>query len=930
MAFAAPAGTTLDANTSYSVVVYRSGSTTGTLRLTGSNSEDSGGHSDWAIADTGHYLDNGTWTAFGNELYGIRVNGAAQQSTSTNANLSALTASTHTSSTGTFTSHPLTPSTFAAATTSYTALVGNARTHLKLTPTVAASGATVKVGKGTSLTTVTSGSASAAIALSVGSNAITVEVTAQDNTTKKTYTVTVTRYAAGQVWAATFTPEEFSWGIGCISKSECDSQLTENSFTVGNQSYHFLELAVRDNGALFFSLSAANLALTNLKFCVGSTAFEFSIFAVQFQFWINSGVTWTAGTPVSLSIGTSCPRPRATPEDNGGNNNGDTPPDDTPSNPGGGNTGGGNPGGGNTPVDLTPGFGAAGIADQSWVAGAPIAALTLPAATGGDGTLTYRLTPALPSGVTLAARRLSGTPAAAQASTRYAWTATDADGDTATLTFAIAVERSRESRIKESVKKTLADLLKQTVTQAGSSIGTRFADIGPSGFSLAGQWVPLHGLLAGSPASSSPAAAYDASGPCAAAPFAVAGYGASPGCGAAGWSRSMTAGELLGASAFSVHLGAAEGAPVDRWERLWSMWGRGDFGTFAGGGDAGLRYGGELRTGWLGVDARAGPWVAGLAVSRVEGEADYAFADAVHAGRGRMETELTAVYPYGRWTLGEGFELRAVAGAGTGEVRHEDGDGEAASGDLSMRMGSVEFRRVLSDVAGVALAVRGDAAVTRIETDHGPTAIHGLSADSWRVRAGLEASRRFTLSGANSVEPFLEAVARQDGGDGLEGSGVELAGGVRYAAPGVFVEARGRWLAAHSEADAEERGVSVTARAGPGADGRGLFLAFSPRWGAATGGAQALWGEELPTASASDAGGAVDARVGYGFGVAAAGVLTPFAEAGFAGSEGRRLRLGTRFDALRAAFGMELAGERSEHPSVPPEHALRLDLMLRF
>ena len=313
MAFAAPAGTTLDASTSYFVVVYRSGSTTGTLKVTGSNSEDSGGHVDWAIADTGHYLDNGTWTASGTELYGIRVNGAAQRSSSTNANLSALTASTHTSSTGTFTSHPLTPSTFAATTTSYKALVGNAQTHLKLTPTVNASGATVKVGKGTSLTTVTSGSASAAIALSVGSNAITVEVTAADGTTKKTYTVTVTRYAAGQVWAATFTPEELSWGIGCISKSECDSQLTENSFTVGNQSYHFLELVVRDNGALFFSLSAANLALTNLKFCVGSTAFEFSIFAVVFQFWINSGVTLTAGTPVSLSIGTSCPRQTTTP-----------------------------------------------------------------------------------------------------------------------------------------------------------------------------------------------------------------------------------------------------------------------------------------------------------------------------------------------------------------------------------------------------------------------------------------------------------------------------------------------------------------------------------------------------------------------------------------------------------------------------------------
>ena len=65
-----------------------------------------------------------------------------------------------------------------------------ARTHAKVTPTVAHSAATVTV----SGTTVTSGSASAAIALSEGLNAITVRVTAQDGTTKD-YTVTITRQA---------------------------------------------------------------------------------------------------------------------------------------------------------------------------------------------------------------------------------------------------------------------------------------------------------------------------------------------------------------------------------------------------------------------------------------------------------------------------------------------------------------------------------------------------------------------------------------------------------------------------------------------------------------------------------------------------------------------------------------------------------------
>ena len=122
--------------------------------------------------------------------YTVTITREAAQSS--NANLSGLTATTSTSSTATFTSLTLTPSTFSATTTSYTATVVNGTTHAKVTPTVAHSSATVTVDG----TTVSSGSASGAIALSVGANTITVRVTAQDGTTTKDYTVTITRQAA--------------------------------------------------------------------------------------------------------------------------------------------------------------------------------------------------------------------------------------------------------------------------------------------------------------------------------------------------------------------------------------------------------------------------------------------------------------------------------------------------------------------------------------------------------------------------------------------------------------------------------------------------------------------------------------------------------------------------------------------------------------
>ncbi|MBB3057019.1 cadherin-like beta sandwich domain-containing protein [Mucilaginibacter gotjawali] len=82
--------------------------------------------------------------------------------------------------------------TFIGTTNSYTAAVANTVTSTTVTPKTAEPNATVTVNG----TTVTSGTASAPIALSVGSNVITMTVTAQDGITLTIYTVTITRAAA--------------------------------------------------------------------------------------------------------------------------------------------------------------------------------------------------------------------------------------------------------------------------------------------------------------------------------------------------------------------------------------------------------------------------------------------------------------------------------------------------------------------------------------------------------------------------------------------------------------------------------------------------------------------------------------------------------------------------------------------------------------
>ena len=593
------------------------------------------------------------------------------------------------------------------------------------------------------------------------------------------------------------------------------------------------------------------------------------------------------------------------------------------------------------PAATAPSFGSAAVAALALDRGRAMAPVVLPRATGGDGELTYSLTSA-PAGLAgldfdAATRRLSGTPGSLGRWT-FTYRAEDADddrtdSDAAVLTFDVRVA-ARDQAATAAVKRTLAAVATRTLSSALGHIGLRLTGVLPTGaLTLAGRRLEFAAPGMG---------VEGAGGACAWGGFDRYGldrygfdrhglgpprrHGLGSGGGCEGWSRGIETDELLRASAFSWLLGAAEGSGgADPAAARWAVWGRGDFSDFAGRPE-GMSYDGKARSGWLGVDARKDRWVAGLALSHGVSEADYSYGGG--AAGGRLETTLTAFYPYGRWTLAEGLEVRGVLGAGSGEARHMPEDAEAATSDLTMRMGSAGVRRELAEVFGIELAARADASLVRMEIGAGPEFIGGVSADSWRARVGLEATRRLALGEETALTPFMEVAGRRDGGDGLEGSGLEVAGGVRYTAPRVEVEARGRLLAAHAEEGARERGVSVTARLGPGARGRGLSLSLRPRWGAGTGGAEALWRDELPGLSEAGEEAALEARVGYGVGLAERGLLTPFVEAGM--SKGRRLRVGTRFDGWRADLGMELSGERREGGNGEAEHGVLLDLRLRF
>ncbi len=590
--------------------------------------------------------------------------------------------------------------------------------------------------------------------------------------------------------------------------------------------------------------------------------------------------------------------------------------------------------------------------------------VVLPEATGGNGgPYTYGLDSA-PDGLIgldsatdelagltfdAATRTLSGTPDVEKGRWTFTYWAHDGDdnvttADAAQLTVTVQVGAVPEVQ-QLAVKSTVAALATRTVASALDTIGARLGGAVPeTDLILAGESVPF--------AASGAAAGWRDSGACPATGFGADGIGrggnGAEGCGRPR-SRGVDADALLSTSAFSLTLGAAEGEPgFNAKASRWSVWGRGDLGHFAGQPEPGMHYRGETLTGWLGVDARGsirGPtrlksWVAGLAVSHGTSKSDYSFeGGADPADRGRLETVLSALWPYGSWTFENGLELRGILGAGTGSLRHFPGGGDPAEKSrLTMWTVSLGFKRKLQPLASFDLAARGDASFVRKETARGEQTIDGLRADSWRGRFGLEGSRRFEKEGGRSFTPFLELAARQDGGDGLTGTGLEVAGGLRHNAPGLDIELRGRWLAAHTKGGTEERGVSLTARMLPGERGRGLSMSLTPRWGAGTGGADALWHDEMPTGGpgAGAERGALELRTGYGYGLFGDRfTATPNAAFSQADGGGRDYRIGWNLtSAVRGDPGFEVNLGATRHEGSnggkPPEHGIELKSTIRW
>ncbi len=451
---------------------------------------------------------------------------------------------------------------------------------------------------------------------------------------------------------------------------------------------------------------------------------------------------------------------------------------------------------------------------------------------------------------------------------------------------------------KASLETALAGVARTTVAGATDVIRLRFDSApGASALSIAGR--PVGGAQGfAAPGTGRP----DRSGPAA---------------------RAVSGATLLGGSAFTLPLGGDGTAAGGETE--WTVWGRGDWRGFEGPTGTG-GYDGAQRAGWLGLDARLDErLLAGLGLSLSVGETDYRMG----ADRGHLETRLTALWPYAQMETDGGGKLRLVLGAGQGELKRHPAIGPSERADLTMLAVSVGGRMPAARRDGFTLSALGNASLAQIETDGASSApsIGGLTASSWHLRGGVEAEHDgVALSGsALTLAPRGGLALRRDGGDGVTGAGMEVSGGARLAASGsrFSLDASAHWLALHSRSGVREWGANLEARLKPGADGRGLSLAFGPAWG--RDGTPDREEFSRPEAVAAASGLSFDARAGFGFGIEG-GRLTPQAFLRLE-EDRRRTGAGVALD-LDAGGRLALTAERRHADEARAEDRIRLELRL--
>ena len=413
-------------------------------------------------------------------------------------------------------------------------------------------------------------------------------------------------------------------------------------------------------------------------------------------------------------------------------------------------------------------------------------------------------------------------------------------------------------------------------------------------------------------------------------------------------SRTLTGRELLSGSSFTLTQGTPETGFA-------SLWARAALGRFDG-REGELSLDGEVTTGMLGADWAHRGGALGVVLAHSRGTGGYRRAQDAGDGageRGAVESELTGLYPWGRYEVSEHLAVWGVAGYGEGTLTLTPGERAPIETGLALSMAAAGVRAEVLKApwgGGPGLAVEGDALGVRTSSEavSGTGAVSGLAAsraEATRVRVGLEGTWEVAMGSVSRLAPRLEVGVRHDGGDAETGFGADIGAGLAWSVPrlGIEAEFRARGLLTHEAEGFRDRGVSGEFAWDPRADsGLGPSLALSQSVGAeATGGMDSLLSRRtLAGLSVHEEGEELErrrfeARLGYGLAMLG-GRYTGTPELGLGvGDSHHELGLGWRLAQRRdsgLAFDLGVKGTRREERDggSGPEQGLTLDLGWRL
>ncbi|ORU93176.1 MAG: hypothetical protein A6F72_06390 [Cycloclasticus sp. symbiont of Poecilosclerida sp. N] len=552
-------------------------------------------------------------------------------------------------------------------------------------------------------------------------------------------------------------------------------------------------------------------------------------------------------------------------------------------------------------------------ADQVYVVGAATNVI-LPAATGGDGSYTYRLTGTLPTGFSFASgtRTLSGTPTSTAAAVTLTYTVTDGADASSRATFTITIaDTTAETQVLNAVlpqllratTKITVDNISNRIDQALDASASTDTSLNLGGSSTLQELISNNARTA--------------------------------------LQDGLDIKQMLSNSSFLIPLNVA--GDNNYGANNMTLWGSGDYLNLSD-DTSGVDWEGEIVGGSVGIDARLSRnLVAGAAVSYSEGDIDYKRDDendSANNSKGTLTNTLTSIHPYLGYDLSQSGRIWGTFGYGQGEVEISDKintvetkssrDTElysltfGGSGDL------LSSNSWLNLSGTTTLRLKGEVSLSNIKVDKGNLAnAKALSIDAHRYRMALEGSHNHTLASGASISPSVELGIRYDDGSGETGGGVELAGSYRYSNPqGLEMELRAHGLLAH-ESNYKEWGLSGLVKYQASSSGQGLWLSLQPAWGDTPSNvADRIWQPAAVTDYANDEDSndsrslQLNTELGYGLpGFFGRGLLTPYAGLNMT-NDTQGYNIGARW-AIDSRLNLDLIGE---HKQTDDSIQLRVDL----